>query len=197
VVGRGGGSLEDLWAFNEEVVARAIFAARTPVVSAVGHEVDVSISDLVADLRAATPSAAAEAITPDRREVQGWLDAHRKRLARGLGSQVDRMRERVERIAGARCFRRPYEPVHEAARTLDDLSVRIGRGARDSVDVAGHRMRTVGARLEALSPLKVLARGYSVTMKDNRVVHRVADVAGGDVIRTVLGEGEIRSIVES
>ena len=196
LVGRGGGSLEDLWAFNEEVVARAIFNAVTPVVSAVGHEVDISISDLVADHRAATPSAAAEAITPDRREVEGWLDAQRRRLGRALGSQVERMRARVEHLAGARCFRRPLEPVQEAGRRLDEISLRLGRGARDSVEGSGQRLRTVGAQLEALSPLKVLARGYSVTMKDNRVVRRKSDVAPGDEIRTILGEGEIRSTVE-
>ncbi|MHC4953367.1 MAG: exodeoxyribonuclease VII large subunit [Planctomycetota bacterium] len=197
VVGRGGGSLEDLWAFNEEIVARAIFAADTPVVSAVGHEVDVSIADLVADLRAATPSAAAEAITPDAREVAGWLDDGRRRLGRALANRVNTLRERLERVAGSRCFRRPYEPIREAEHRLDDVAARLGRGATDALVRADGQLRTTAARLEALSPLRVLARGYSVTLKDEQVVRQTSDVSAGDAIRTILADGDIRSIVEN
>jgi len=195
VVGRGGGSIEDLWAFNEEVVARAIFAANTPIVSAVGHEVDVTIADLVADRRAATPSAAAEAITPDGAEIGAWLDDQRVRLGRALRTQVSMQRERVERLAGARCFRRPLEPVREAERAVDSASERLTRAGSATVVEAGTRLSGISARLEALSPLRVLARGYSVTFKDAQVIRRVADVSHGDEIRTVVADGEIRSTV--
>jgi len=196
VVGRGGGSLEDLWAFNEEVVARAIFAARTPVVSAVGHEVDVTIADLVADVRAATPSAAAELITPDRAEVAAWLDQRRSRMARAFGGRVRELRLRLDRLAGARCFRRPDAIVRDGERRLDELSARLARAGRATVKEFQSRLAALGGRMEALSPLRVLARGYSVTFVDGRVVRAAADVRRGDRIRTLLSEGEIESIVD-
>jgi len=195
VVGRGGGSLEDLWAFNEEPVARAIFAAQTPIVSAVGHEVDVTISDLVADRRAATPSAAAEMITPDGREVRAWLDEQRSRLGRGLRAQTTTLRDRLERLAGARCFRRPLEPIRDAERAVDQLAAELHRRAQGVLDEQAVELTRISGRLDALSPLRVLARGYSVTFKDARVVRHVADVAAGDEIRTVVEDGEIRSTV--
>ncbi|MHC4939719.1 MAG: exodeoxyribonuclease VII large subunit [Planctomycetota bacterium] len=196
IVGRGGGSLEDLWAFNEEVVARAIFAARTPIVSAVGHEVDVTIADLVADVRAATPSAAAELITPDREEVLAWLDERKRRMSRALAGQARELRLRLDRLASARCFRRPLEPVRDAERLLDELTTRLVRAGRATVKDFQSRLAAMGGKLEALSPLKVLARGYSVTWKGKTVLRRASDVARGDRIRTLLSDGEIESIVD-
>ncbi|MHC4408110.1 MAG: exodeoxyribonuclease VII large subunit [Planctomycetota bacterium] len=196
VVGRGGGSLEDLWAFNEEVVARAIFAARTPIVSAVGHEVDTTIADLVADRRAATPSAAAELITPDRAEVAEWLDQRKRRMSRALAAQVRELRLRLDRVARTRGFRRPLEPVRDAERRVDELAGRLGRAGRATVKDFQSRVTAITGKLEALSPLRVLARGYSVTWKGPNVVRRAADVRGGDRIRTLLSDGEIESIVD-
>jgi exodeoxyribonuclease VII large subunit len=193
IAGRGGGSLEDLWAFNEEVVARAIFAAETPVVSAVGHEVDVAISDLVADVRAATPSAAAETVTPDGAEVRLALEGWRQRLGRGLSGKVDDLRRELEVLRQARPFRKPFERIREAGLGVDELGDRLVRGFTDILKDRRAYVDLAAGRLEALSPLKVLARGYSVTLLKDRVVRRAAEVATGDELRTILAEGELRS----
>jgi len=195
VVGRGGGSLEDLWAFNEEVVARAIFAAKTPVVSAVGHEVDVTISDLVADLRAATPSAAAETITPDGAEVTQALTGWRRRLGRALSGKVDDLRRELALVRQARPFRKPFERILEAGLGVDELGERLVRGFADGLKDRRAAVDVAAGRLDALSPLKVLARGYSVTLRGDRVVRRAAEVTTGDELRTILAEGELRSRV--
>ncbi|MEM8883606.1 MAG: exodeoxyribonuclease VII large subunit [Planctomycetota bacterium] len=197
IVGRGGGSLEDLWAFNEEIVARAIHAAETPIVSAVGHEVDVTIADLVADVRAATPSAAAELVTPDRDEQLAWLRDRERRMARALAAQARELRLRLDRIASARSFRRPLDVVHEAERRLDELAGRMGRAARERVQAQRLGLEAVSGRLEALSPLKVLARGFSVTWKNETLVRSVKQVRPGDRLRTTLPDGEIESTMDS
>lgn len=195
VVGRGGGSLEDLWAFNEEPVARAIFQARTPVVSAVGHEVDVTIADLVADVRAATPSAAAEVITPDRAEILGGLRGTGKRLARAMLGILGEARRRVEQAASARPFRRPLERVHDLAQALDGVGAALVRGAEGRMRARAEALERAAGRLDALSPLKVLARGYSVTLSGGKVLTRAADAHPGDELRTILADGEVRSRV--
>jgi len=195
VVGRGGGTLEDLWAFNEEAVARAIFAARTPVVSAVGHEVDVTISDLVADVRAATPSAAAELVAPDRMQMLGGLRGTGRRLARAARALLGEGRRRLDAAASARAFRRPLERVHEAGLAVDDVALRLATAARERLRARGEAFERIAARLDALSPLKVLARGFSVTTKGGRVLTRAADARAGDELRTILADGEVRSRV--
>jgi len=195
VVGRGGGSLEDLWAFNEEAVARAVFHAHTPVVSAVGHEIDVSIADLVADHRAATPSAAAEAVTPDVADVRAWLTARGGRLARGLRGTLAEARRRLDHVRAARPFRRPLALVHESGQRLDATASALAEALVRDLRRRRQAAASLASRLEALSPLRVLARGYSVTLKDARVVRKASDVEPGDELRTRLAEGEIRSRV--
>ena len=173
IVARGGGSLEDLWAFNEEIVARAIFESRLPVVSAIGHEVDVTVADLVADRRALTPSEAGELTVPDVREVRASLESLRNRLARGVVS--------------------PLRRGHDRLRTLSD---RADRAIRRDLDRRRDRLARLAASLEALSPLSVLARGYSLTLRENVVVRSALDVRPGDLIRTRLASGSIVSRVE-
>jgi exodeoxyribonuclease VII large subunit len=164
IVGRGGGSIEDLWAFNEEPVARAVAECPVPVISAVGHEVDVTISDLVADLRAPTPSAAAEAAVQDRETLLELLEALRPRLARGLRSQVEGRRSRVRE--GARRLRtgvgRGVIPPLRAR--LDRDARRLGRSVREAIHRKRERLGGMAGKVEALSPLSTLRRGYAVPL---------------------------------
>lgn len=196
IAGRGGGSLEDLWAFNEEVVARAIFDAATPLVSAVGHEVDVSIADLVADVRAATPSVAAELATPDRREIEAVLDGRSRRLALALSRTLAEARRRMDSLRETRVLRDPLALVREREVELDAVTEQLGDALLDRLGARRNQADLLAGRLEALSPLKVLARGYSVTRKGDQVVRAATDVRPGDRIRTILGDGEISSRVE-
>lgn len=173
IVGRGGGSHEDLWAFNTEEVARAVAATPIPTVSAVGHETDVTLSDLVADLRAPTPSAAAEAVVPDRVEMEGTMARLARAMARGLQGRVGLGQERL-------------------ARTGD----RLGNAVSSRLDRGRQRLERLGAALDAMSPLRVLQRGFAVARdSDNRVLRRVADFSPGLAFRLTLTDGDIRANV--
>lgn len=173
IVGRGGGSKEDLWTFNSERVARAVAAALMPVVSAVGHETDVTLCDLVADFRAATPSAAAEAVTPDRGDVAAHLGHLSQRLARDLRVRAERAVERLDRSAD-----------------------RLVRGMRSRLERHGAALMAMGAGLDALSPLKVLARGYAVARDaDGRVLKRVAQLPAGLAFRLRVTDGTVAARV--
>jgi len=198
VVGRGGGSLEDLWCFNEEPVVRAIFASQIPVVSAVGHEIDVTLSDLAADLRALTPSEAAERVVPSEEEIRAGLDAVRQRLVVALRSRAADARSRLTAIAGHRVFRRPFERVRDLARQLDDLEMRATRGIRFRLSRSKDRVASFGGRLESLSPLAVLNRGYSVTQRvdDGQVVMDACALSAGDAITSRFAKGRVTSRVE-
>ena len=198
VVTRGGGSLEDLWAFNEEIVVRAIYASRIPVVSAVGHEIDVTLSDLVADVRALTPSEAAERIVPAASEMAALLGQYARRMAAALRGRAVAARARLEALAGRRAFRQPFERVQERARRLDELELRMHRAARGRLRLAGQQVESLAGRLESLSPLGVLARGYSLTqrVRDGRVVRDTAELEPGEQLRTRLARGQVISRVE-
>jgi exodeoxyribonuclease VII large subunit len=175
IVGRGGGSTEDLWAFNEEPVARAIAESPVPVISAVGHETDFTIADLVADLRAPTPSAAAEAAVPDRASLRRELAELRERMGRCVADGVDAARERL----------------FEARLDLRDARGRLVAGRRD-------RIAGLAGRLNALSPLSTLARGYAVPLDPaGRVLRRAADFAPGEAFRLRVVDGSVECRVES
>ena len=239
VLARGGGSLEDLWAFNEEAVARAIAACETPVVSAIGHETDVTIADFVADQRAPTPSAAAELLSPDRTELLLQFRGLESAMLRSLRQ---RLRLAGERLTGLRRqLRHPGEHLREQAQQLDDHEVRLHRAIRQKIDISRRRARleqlrllsqspqgtlqelglrlshlaeklvtrerdqrlsrkaeltALGARLDSLSPLATLQRGYAVvTDADDKLVTGAGQVSSGDTLRTRLAEGEILSQV--
>jgi exodeoxyribonuclease VII large subunit len=198
VVTRGGGSLEDLWAFNEEVVVRAIFASRIPVISAVGHEIDVTLSDLVADVRALTPSEAAELVAPAAEEVAAGLRQVQKRLLAALRGRMAAARSRLDGLARHQAFRRPYRRVHDLARRLDELEMRSARAIRQQVKHARQQTASLAARLESLSPLGVLARGYSLTQRtaDGRMIRNAAELSSGEQMTTRFSRGQALSRVE-
>ncbi|MDP7277797.1 MAG: exodeoxyribonuclease VII large subunit [Planctomycetaceae bacterium] len=198
IAGRGGGSLEDLWAFNEEVVARAIAACPVPVVSAVGHEIDVSIADLVADVRALTPSEAGELVVPRRDELRAGLVSVGTRLAGALRQQAERARSVLTGLASRPVLARPHGQLRELAGRADELQRRLDAAARGRTRIARDRLGTVAAALQALSPLEVLARGYSMTLSGDGGVIREADqLAAGDEIVTVFSRGRAISRIES
>jgi exodeoxyribonuclease VII large subunit len=198
VVTRGGGSMEDLWAFNEEPVVRAIVASRIPVISAVGHEIDVTLSDLAADVRALTPSEAAELVAPAAEELVAQLRQVERRLARALRFRAERARARWDAVARHTAFRRPHERLFELARRLDELDARALRAVRGIARGARHQTDTTAGRLESLSPLAVLGRGYSLTQRtaDGRAIRAAAELSPGEQIATRFARGQTISRVE-
>ncbi len=198
VVTRGGGSLEDLWAFNEEAVVRAIAASRIPVVSGVGHEIDVTLADLVADVRALTPSEAAERVVPAVEEIAGQLREHRERLVSALRSRLTAARGRWETLAANRVFSRPLARVHDLARRLDELESRLASTIRRHLRQGRQQAGALAAQLESLSPLAVLGRGYSLTqrMRDGHIVRDAGELSAGETIRTRFARGQSISRVE-
>jgi exodeoxyribonuclease VII large subunit len=199
VVARGGGSLEDLWSFNEEVVVRAIHASRVPVVSAVGHEIDVTLADLVADVRALTPSEAAERIAPAAEEVRAALARQQQRLAAALRSRAASARAQLDMLGSRRVMRKPFERVHELSQRLDDCQGRAERAVKRRLAALGRQLAGDAARLESLSPLAVLARGYSVTQRagHSEPVRDAVQLQPGDVLLTRFHHGRATSRVES
>ncbi len=198
VVGRGGGSVEDLWSFNEELVVRAIVASEAPVVSAVGHEVDVTLADLAADVRALTPSEAAERVIPSQAELQARLQVLQRRMLANLRAQTAAARRHVEQLAKNRILRNPESLLYDRSRRLDELQQQAQRAIRRRLSGLRDRLVGIACRAEALSPLSVLARGYSVTMNADSgdVVADASSVAVGECIRTRLAAGSLVSRIE-
>lgn len=199
ICGRGGGSLEDLWAFNEEIVARAIFDCRIPVISAVGHEIDVTIADLVADRRALTPSEAGELVVPLESEVRAELMQLRQRLCASLKQHVQRARLKLDSLANRRCFSRPLDRIHDLSLKLDEMDARMQRGIRQVLTSSRQELGSLAASLNALSPLAVLDRGYSLTKRlaDGELIRDAAQLREGDRVSTLLSNGSIISEVKS
>jgi exodeoxyribonuclease VII large subunit len=198
VIGRGGGSTEDLWAFNEEIVADAIFNSVVPVVSAVGHEVDVTVADLVADHRAETPSAAVVALTPDRREMMAGILELRTRLYETVERRLEIARRRVEQLATRPSLRRPLQRIRDLEQRLDDTAFRLKRAMNQRLVQDETQLGALAARLETLSPLNVLTRGYSLTHTvDGKLIRTADEVKPGDAIVTRVANGEIVSRVET
>ncbi|MFC2075853.1 exodeoxyribonuclease VII large subunit [candidate division KSB1 bacterium] len=191
IVGRGGGSIEDLWAFNEEVVVRAIARARTPVISAVGHEIDFTLADLAADVRAATPSAAAEMVTPDRRELRARLDTAGKRLLRSLTANLDQRRQKLENTLSRYGFRRPLDSVAREQQRLDGYLKDLGQAIRIKMKLNNDRLRGMDERLRSLDPKNVLARGFSITRRktDDRIVKSSTEIESGTPVTITFHEG--------
>lgn len=195
VIGRGGGSAEDLAAFNEEAVADAVFQSVVPVVAAIGHEIDVTVADLVADHRAETPSAAVVALTPHRLELLADLREQSARLREAIDRRLELARDRLDALAARPAFRRPVQRIHDLEQRLDDTAARLHRAARARLTAASDKLAAAAAQLESLSPLNVLQRGYSLTRTTaGTVVTDPAAVSPGDILLTRVASGEIRSV---
>ena len=198
VVGRGGGSLEDLWAFNEEEVVRAIAASRLPTVSAVGHEIDVTLADLAADLRALTPSEAAERVVPSAQDVAEMMRNLRTRIQNALAGQAAALRNRLDAVASRPVFARPLDSMHNLGRQVDDLAGRLHGAVRVRLVDQQSRIAAVGGKLDTLSPLAVLGRGYSLThdSKSGRLITAAKELRQGQQIITRFAHGSAVSTVD-
>jgi exodeoxyribonuclease VII large subunit len=197
VVTRGGGSAEDLWSFNDETVVRAIAASPIPVISGVGHEIDVTLSDLAADVRALTPSEAAELAVPMKSDVGETVATLSARMRHALHVSVSRSRERLNALVSRRALQVPRDLLAVPARRLDEIAFRFEQSIQRTIDRETSRIKIVAGRLHAISPLSVLARGFSVTqLADGSTVRDIDAVSRGDLIRTRLARGIISSVVQ-
>ena len=196
ITGRGGGSIEDLWAFNDERVARAIYASDIPVISAVGHEPDVTIADFVADARASTPSNAAEIAVPDMAELLQRLDSFRSRMAQGTLNGLERQERRLKALAEKRVLTDPLAFVQDKRLQLDYVQQKLLTAANAQWQEEQRRFAALAAKLDALSPLKVLGRGYAMARtEDGAVLRTAAQVQSGDTIHLRLAQGGLRCTV--
>ena len=197
IVGRGGGSIEDLWAFNEELVARAIFASTIPVVSAVGHETDYTISDMVADHRAPTPSAAIEHIVPDQDELFAQLNGFDAWLRTTIQNQLNAHKTRIQELETRLAPEQRKSKINQLYQIVDNLDTACRNAARQSLTAGENRLHTLAERLNALSPLATLKRGYSISRKtDGEVLTDAEQVAIGDKIEVQLAQGHLACRVE-
>jgi len=198
IVGRGGGSLEDLWAFNEEVVARAIWASEIPVISAVGHEIDYVIADFVADVRAPTPSAAAEMVIPRKEDLVDAITKLRNRLLTALSAKIDLLREQLSRARSAYILRQPLNIIVQYQQRIDDLTKDLITGTERLIEDRQQGFRLFIEKLETLSPLGILNRGYSITtnISDGKIIRSARQVSRHERVRTLLGKGSFVSSVE-
>ncbi len=197
IVGRGGGSIEDLWAFNDERVAYAIYHSRIPVISAVGHEPDVTISDYVADLRAATPSNAAELAVPDQESLRQSLDAMESNMASALNRQIRAAQQHLNVLSQSPALKSPTGYLEQREKSLELLKNRM-LSAQDRT-VSQHRARFIAAvsKLDAMSPMKVLTRGYSMARtEDGAVIRSVTQVAPGQTIAVSLSDGSVKADIK-
>lgn len=191
IIGRGGGSGEDLSAFNDEALARSIAASKIPVISAVGHEVDVSISDFVADLRAPTPSAAAELAVPDMGEYNAILSSHLGRIKGIVSRRIEFCESRLKTLSESSVLKSPEKYFDIKFTELDYLAERLVDKYDDIIKSNGSKFSSLVAKLEALSPLSVLSRGYSITNKGDKVVSSVAEISSGDDLILVFNDGKV------
>ena len=190
IIGRGGGSLEDLWPFNEEIVARAIYNSEIPVISAVGHETDFTIADFVADLRAPTPSAAAELAVPDIFEVKQKIINYQNRSKLALKKKIEIMKLRFEKIMKSRIFTDPMRKIMDDSIILDDYMKRLENAMKEIKTENKNKYIELVTKLDSISPLKTLTRGYSLTEKDGQIIKSASQIDKGDIIIIKFSDGE-------
>lgn len=196
ILARGGGSLEDLWPFNEEIVANSIYNSEIPIISAVGHETDFTIADFVADLRAPTPSAAAELAVSDIYEVQRKIDTYQDRLRNSLIKKVELMKMRYEKVMASVVFKEPLRKVNDNYQKIDTIIKNLDTLIKTKQEKEKTKYIELVSKLDALSPLKTLYRGYSITEKNGKVVKSVKELEKGDKVLVRLSDGEKRATIE-
>ncbi len=196
ILARGGGSLEDLWPFNEEIVARSIYDSKIPIISAVGHETDFSISDFVADLRAPTPSAAAELAVPDIYELNKKIINYQDRLRMALLKKVELMKLSFEKVMSSAVFREPLRKVNDNYLSLDNLLKRLEAEIKIKSEKEKNKYIELVAKLDTLSPLKTLSRGYSITEKEGKIIKSKDELIKGDKIDLRFIDGRKSAIID-
>jgi len=198
ITGRGGGSIEDLWAFNDERVARAIYESRIPVISAVGHEPDVTISDYVADRRASTPSNAAEIVVPDRRELLDALESYDIRASQAMRKKLSQLSDRLESYRNKQVLKSPTAYIDNRRIELDRIRDRLIAAQEAQLNNSKRRFVALTASLEAMSPLKVLTRGYAIASdSDGKCIKSVNEISAGDLLRLTFSDGSAQCVVNS
>ncbi len=197
ITGRGGGSLEDLWAFNEEIVARAIYSSRIPVVSAVGHEIDFTIADFVADLRAPTPSAAAELVVPNVTDIIENLRNYYYTLHESLRDRIRSQRDTITAILKSYAFNRPFDLLRQYAQRSDELGSRLERNLAHRVELAEQRIDSLRRRLASVDPQQVLHRGYAMVYRDGNIVGSAAVLSSADEIQIQFHDGRRNAEVKN
>ncbi len=198
IVGRGGGSIEDLWAFNDEQVAWAIYRSEIPVISAVGHEPDVTISDYVADVRAATPSNAAEIAAPDQDVLRQALDSQSEAMAAGLNRQLKSLRKHLAILSNSPSLQSPQSYILQKRKNVQLLTGRLAAAQSQGLNRQKQRFYTLTAKLDAMSPLKVLSRGYSMVQgQGSQVIRSVQQLQEGDCLAVLLSDGRFTATVKS
>ena len=196
IVTRGGGSLEDLWPFNEEIVAYAIFESKIPVVSAVGHEIDYTISDFVSDLRAPTPSAAAELVVPLKEEIHSRIELLKETMYASFINKCSSLEEKVMRLKESYVLREPMNVLSQMRQRIDEIVSRITTAAKHRLEIKAKEFHGVCGNLNMLSPLAVLERGYSITFSGEKIIKSIKEIKKGQEIQTKLSEGIVTSLVE-
>jgi exodeoxyribonuclease VII large subunit len=197
IIGRGGGSIEDLWAFNEEVVARAIYGCKTPIISAVGHETDITIADFVSDLRAPTPSAAAELAVNDYQAFQGVIREYRRKLSRELQQKLSQYRSRANQVKLRLIYASPAYQIKQKRQYLIDAEQKLGQRMNQRLKEKRHKLELYIARLEGLSPLSKLSKGYALIVgEDNVPIQSITKVKKNELLTVSLLDGDIKTRVE-
>ena len=196
ILARGGGSLEDLWPFNEEIVARSIYDSKIPIISAVGHETDFSISDFVSDLRAPTPSAAAELAVPDVYELKKKIESYKDRLRMALIKKVEVMKLRFDKCMASSSFKEPLRKVNDNYLLIDNLIKSLESSIKIKQEKEKNRYIELVSKLDALSPLKTLSRGYSITEKDGKIVKSKEELKKGDKVELRFTDGKKQAVID-
>ena len=197
IMGRGGGSIEDLWAFNEEIVARAIFRSRIPVVSAVGHEIDFTIADFVADVRAPTPSAAAEIVVKDKQSLLENLRQYSYTMSDAIRSRVRHHRDTIRHLLRSYAFNRPVDSLRQFTQRLDELNRSVSISGAHNMEVARARLEGLQHRIASLNPELALKRGYAIVRKDGKAVGSTSLLAKRDRVDIEFQDGEATTIIDS